>query len=171
MTELRSVIRYEATHNLRQVATLAGTLVACDGRAPLAAALLAMDASLTLLPGEDIVSLGDLLPVRAEILQGRLISQVELPANARLAFNAVSRTPADLPVVCVAVARWPSGRTRLAVGGYGDAPLVAFDGPDESGAEVAAGEAYSQAADQWASAEYRKEAAEVLARRGLAQLA
>ncbi len=169
--ELKPVIRYEATHNLRQVATLAGTLVASDGRSPLATSFLALDASLTLLPGEEPLALGDLLPMRTQLLPGRLISQVTLPVNARLAFHAVARTPADLPQVCVAAARWPSGRTRLAVGGYGSAPLLAFDGPDDSGAETAAAQAYSQAADQWASAEYRSEAAEVLARRSLAQLA
>ena len=184
---LRSVIYYEATHNLRNVATIAGTLVGADGRSPLAAALLALDARLVLMPGASpvsepdseeeggeppgdtlagsMLSLGELLPLRREALHGRLITQVQIPLNALLAYEYVARTPADRPLVCAAAARWPSGRTRLALGGYGAAPVLALDGPEASGVEPAALDAYSQAEDDWASAEYRSEIAAVLARR------
>ena len=80
----------------------------------------------------------------------------------------IARTPADRPIVCVAAARWPSGRTRLALGGFGAAPTLAMDGPEDSGAQIAAASAYSQAGDEWASAEYRSEAAGILALRCLA---
>jgi hypothetical protein len=53
----------------------------------------------------------------------------------------------------------------VALGGYGAAPLLAFDGSEADGAEVAAQSAYSQAGDEWASAEYRMEIAGILARR------
>ena len=163
--ELKDVVRQEATYNLRQVATVAGTLVSAGGRSPFATALLALDAVLILLPGEETVSLGDLLPFRGERLPGRLITRVTLPANARLAYAAVARTPADQPIVCAAVAVWPSGRTRVALGGHGRAPLLAFDGSEPAGADIAARSAYSQAADEWASAAYRSETAATLTRR------
>jgi CO/xanthine dehydrogenase FAD-binding subunit len=180
---LREVILHEATNNLRNVATIAGTLVGADGRSPLATALLALDARLVVVPGthsfpmgeagnqsEDalektIVSLGDLFPLRREALSGRLITQVQVPLNAQLAYEYVARTPADRPLVCAAAVRWPSGRTRLALGGYGLAPVLALDGPEGGGLEPAARDAYSQAGDAWASAEYRSEMAAVLARR------
>jgi CO/xanthine dehydrogenase FAD-binding subunit len=163
---LGRAILHEATHNLRQVATVAGTLVSADGRSPFATAMLALDAALNLLPGEDNpLALGDLLPVRAERLHGRLITMVTIPLNVHLAYEYVARTPADRPIVCVAVAVWPSGRTRLALGGYGTAPLLAFDGSEANGAEIAAQSAYSQAGDEWASAEYHMEIAGILARR------
>ena len=79
------------------------------------------------------------MPLRRERLQKRLVTQVRLPLNARLAFESVARTPADLPILCVAVARWHSGRTRLAVGGFGAAPCLAMDGPEAGGIEIAAG--------------------------------
>jgi CO/xanthine dehydrogenase FAD-binding subunit len=182
---LGRAIRHEATYNLRNVATLAGTLVGADGRSPLTTALLALDARLAVLPemqpasgdseeqtetpgkaqGEADLSLGDFLPLRSERPRGRLITQVLLPLNARLGIEWVARTPADRLIVCAAVARWPSGRTRVALGGFGRAPVLALDGPEPGGAEVAARNAYAQAGDEWASAEYRQEVAAVLTRR------
>jgi putative selenate reductase FAD-binding subunit len=167
---LKAVILHEATHNLRQVATVAGTLVAADGRSPFTTALLALDAVLTLQPGDEVLGLGDLLPMRSERLLHRLITQVAIPGNARLAYEYVARTPADRPIVCVAAAQWPSGRTRLAVGGFGPAPRLAFDGSESEGAGLAARSACGQAQDAWASAEYRQEVAQVLAQRCIASL-
>ncbi len=167
---LYQAIQLEATYNLRQVATLAGTLVAADGRSPLATALLALDAQVTLLPGEEQVGAGELLLTRRAKLPGRLITQIVLPLNIRLAYHYVARTPADLPLVCAAAARWAAGRTRLALGGFGEAPLLALDGPEASGVEEAARSAYFNAGDQWASAEYRREVAATLAKRCLEEL-
>lgn len=167
---LSQVIELEATFNLRQIATTGGTLVAASGRSPLAAALLALDATLTVLPEPQQLGLGELLPLRPESLRGRLITQVAIPANVRLAFETVARTPADQPIVCAAAAMWPSGRTRLALGGYGSAPRLAFDGAEAVGVEAAARSAYALAGDEWASAEYREEVAGVLAARCIKRL-
>lgn len=167
---LEVAIRQEASYNLRQAASLAGTLVSADGRSPFATALLALDAELELrsaaIPSE-WVSLGDLLPMRRERLSGRLVTSIMLSANARLAYESVARTPVDLPIVCAALAQWPSGRVRLALGGFGDAPVLAFDGPEAGGLEVAARDVYNAANDEWASAEYRREVAATLAKRCL----
>ncbi len=165
---LAKAIEIEASYNLRQAATVAGTLVSADGRSAFATALLAMDARLFWLPGEREVSLGDYFPLRQEKRFGKLISRVILPAQVNLAFESVARSPYDLPVVCVAVACWPSGRTRVAVGGFGKAPLLAMDGSESAGADEAARNVASQAGDEWASAEYRREVVGVLTRRCLA---
>ncbi len=165
---LREAIEREASYNQRQAASIAGVLVAADGRSPFATALMALDAQLTLTAGnqaETQISLGDLLPVRVEKLRGRLIVQVKFPLNARLAYQSVARTPADRPIVCAAAAQWPSQRTRLALGGFGRAPVLAMDGPEADGAEAAARNAYQNAGDAWGAADYRSEAAGVLARR------
>ena len=89
----------------------------------------------------------------------------------QMAFTYVARSPADQPIVCVAVARWPSGRTRVVLGGYGTAPVMVMDGPEPGGAVAAARDAYSHASDGWASAEYRQEMAAVLTQRCLDSLA
>jgi len=167
---LIKAIRHEATHNLRQVATVVGSLLASDGRSPLATVMLALDARLTLSPGEETINIGDLLPVEREILQGRLVTQIDIPRKVQVAYEYVARTPADRPIVCVAAARWPSGRTRVALGGYGSTPSLALDGPEPDGAELAARDVYQNAGDEWASAEYRQDVAGTLACRCLEQL-
>lgn len=163
-------VRHEATFNLRQNRTLAGTIVATDGRSPLVSALLALDTHLKIYPDEKDISLGNLLPARAVQLANRLILQIQIPLNVNLAYNYVARTPADLPIVCCIAAQWPSGRTRVILGGFGNAPVLAMDGPDSSGAVEAARNRYNQAGDQWASAEYRSEVAAVLTQRCLVDL-
>ena len=167
---LQKAIEHEASYNLRQVATVAGTLIAAGGRSPFTTALLALDAALAWrsrrgTEDQGQLDLGDLLPVRGERLRGRLVTQVSLPLNARLVYEYSARTPADRPIVCAAVAAWPSGRTRVALGGFGNAPVLALDGPEGGGVEAAVRNAYSGAEDEWASAEYRQEAAAVLALR------
>lgn len=164
---LLKAITHEATYNLRMAATVAGTLVASGGRSPFTTALLALDAGLLLQPGDETFGLGDLLPARGERLYHRLITRLTLPLNARLAYEYVARTPADLPIVCAAVAVWPSGRVRAALGGYGAAPRLAFDGTEADGAAIAAQSAYSGCGDEWASADYRQEIAGVLVERCL----
>lgn len=167
-------IQHEATYNLRQIATVAGTLVSANGRSPFTTAMLALDASIRIVSASkkaeaEEVSLGDLLPFRTEMLRGRLITKVTIPLNTTLAYEYVARSPADLPIVCAALNRWSSGRTRVALGGFGGQPVLAFDGPESGGVEAAAISAYSQAGDEWASANYRKEIAGILALRCLEQ--
>ena len=118
----------EGSYNLRQVSTVAGALVGAGGRSSFAVAMLALDATLTLQPGDERLSLGDLLPLRSERLGGRLITTVSIPRNVKVAYEYIARSPADLPVVAAGMAFWPSGRIRLTLGGYGGAPSLAFDG-------------------------------------------
>lgn len=167
---LNRAIRHEATNNQRQVATLAGTLVACDGRSAIATTLLALDAQIHIEPGGVNIDLGDLFPKRTTLLKGSLITQVTIPTSPLLAYQYVARTPADLPIVCVAVGKWESGRIRVVLGGHGDAPRLVMDGIGSEGAEMAAKDAYSQASDEWASAEYRMHVAGVLTNRCLDDL-
>jgi len=168
---LKTAIKLETPLNLRNMGTVAGTLVTCDGRSPFAAVMLAMDARLTVDGGQPIVyGLGDFLPLRHDLLKSKLLTKIEIPLNLKLAYEYVARSPADKPIVCAALAQWPSGRTRLVIGGWGSSPSVALDGNEPSGVEDAARNAAHDAADQWASAEYRSAIAGVLAKRCLERL-
>jgi CO/xanthine dehydrogenase FAD-binding subunit len=168
---LKTPIRLEAPLNLRNAATIAGTLVSCDGRSTLVSALLALDAKMEEVRSghpsiESLTSnIGDFLPLRN--LQGTLITSITIPLNAKFAFEYVSRTPADKPIVCAALARWNSGRARLVLGGYGKSPLLAMDGAEAEGLETAARNAFHEASDDYASAEYRMDVAATLAKRCL----
>ena len=165
---LAAAIRHEAALTIRQTATVAGALVSAGGRSPFATAMLALDASLLLQPGDEEAGYGDLLALRAGMLKGRLITEVRIPTQASLLYEYVARSPADLPVVCIAMASWPGGRTRLAAGGWGAAPVLALDGKDASGIVEGLESVLEGASDQWATAEYRVEAGRALARRGMA---
>jgi CO/xanthine dehydrogenase FAD-binding subunit len=162
---LKQAIRLEAPLNIRNTATVVGTLVASDGRSPFTTALLAMDAKMNTIPGDEEVILGNYLPMRGTLLPGRLITKIFIPLNIKMSFEYASRTKYDRPIVCVALAQWKSGRTRLALGGYGTAPLLALDGTADDDIKSAARNGYHEAADKWASAEYRADVAATLAGR------
>ena len=170
----KSALKLEAPLNLRNAATVAGTLVSCDGRSTFASVLLALDAKLeqARLDNSNIETrlsnIGEFLPLRD--LQGWLITTLTIPLTVKLAFEYVSRTPADKPIVCAALAQWNSGRTRLVVGGYGKSPMLAMDGTEAEGLETAALNACHEANDEWASAEYRMDVAATLSKRCLASL-
>ncbi|MBK9926651.1 MAG: FAD binding domain-containing protein [Anaerolineales bacterium] len=169
---LKHALKLEAPLNIRNSATVAGTLVSCDGRSTFASALLAMDAKIeqALLNNSNIeyrtTNIGDFLPIRST----NLITKIILPINIKLAFESVAKTPSDKPIVCAAVAQWNSGRTRLALGGYGKSPMLAMDGTESEGIETAAQNTYHEATDEYASAEYRMDVASTLAKRCLGAL-
>jgi putative selenate reductase FAD-binding subunit len=161
---LKVAIKLEAPINIRNSATVAGTLVSSDGRSPFATSLLALDAKITMVRDRSsVISMGEFLPLRPR----GLITSVTIPLNTKFAFEFVSKTPADKPLVAAALAQWNSGRTRLALGGYGQSPLLAMDGPEAEGLDAAARNAYHEAQDDWASAEYRMDVAATLAKRCL----
>jgi len=167
---LAETIRAEAAYNLRQTGTVAGALVSGSGRSAFLAAMLALDAQLVWQPDDTSQPLGEFVHLRSGEWPGALITDIGISLQTKLAYTFVARSPADRPVVCVAAARWPSGRTRLVLGGYGKAPQMVMDGEANEGVLDAVAAAYLTAADEWASGEYRSDAARTLAHRCLAAL-
>mgnify|MGYP001140007175 CR=1 FL=1 len=167
LPEVKRAILIDASENIRNMATLGGWLVTSSGRSILTTLLLALDSSLTWEPGEEKVRLGNWLPLRYQEPPGLLMTSVEWGLQPKIAFEYVARSPKDLPIVVATAAQWENGRTRVALGGYGNAPVIAMDGPDDSGVDVASKDAYHDAGDQWATAEYRREVAAKLALRCL----
>jgi CO/xanthine dehydrogenase FAD-binding subunit len=164
---LKQAIRLDAPLNIRNAATIAGRLISCDGRSAYAAMMLSLDAKLTT-ASDASLGLGEFLPLRN--LPGKLITRLTIPLNVKTAYEQVARTPADLPIVAAALTQWASGRTRLALGGYSKAPLLAMDGTESDGLEEAARNAFHESADEIASAEYRMDVAATLAKRCMESL-
>lgn len=167
---LKTAIRHETNYNIRQVATIAGTIMAGQGRSPLVTVLLAADSQVGFYPEDGEISLGNFLPFRDKNNHKEIIRWIQIPTKMTLAYDYVARTPADLPIVCVSVGQLPSGRTRVALGGYGSSPILVFDGPEEVGADIAARDAYQEAGDEWASASYRSDISAILVKRCLEQI-
>ena len=168
-TALKTAIKLEAPLNLRNSATTAGAIVSGDGRSTFTTILLSMDVKVEqkFLDGTEVKSQTTGISEFVLTKPKGLITSITLPLNIKTAFEYVSRTPADKPIVCAALAQWNSGRSRLALGGYGKHPMLAMDGTEAEGADIAASNAYQEAADEYASAEYRMETASVLAKRCL----
>jgi len=170
LPEIGKAVQKEVAEDNLDKATIGGTLVVAEGLSPFATALLAVDARVHILPGSADTSIGDFLPFRKDFLVGRLITGISIPMKVGLALRSSRHHADNRPLVWVGVARWPSGRTRVALGGVGAAPVLAFDSPEDSGIDYAVEDAFSRAGDARASAKDRQAAAVQLANEGLAVL-
>lgn len=172
---LKKPILAEAPRAVRAKATLGGRIASAGGRSSLLTALLALDAEVQLAslndddePIHTALPIGDFLPLRRENLSGRLITGLLVPVKAALAF---AREPKDgQTFLTLAIARWPSGRTRVTVGGWGQSPRLAMDGKDAVAAPIAVRNVCHEASDNLADAAKRIETAVQLAQHCLNQL-
>ena len=167
---LKEACKRETSYNLRQMSTLGGCAAASGGRSILLAVLLALNVQLELQPGNTIIALGEVLPVRKQFMPKKLITSIIVNTLPRVTFEIVSKTPGDRPIAGVAIAQWPNGRTRVCSFGFGDHPVTAMDGPSAVGAEVAARNAFADSGDNTASSSYREGIAEILTKRCLEKL-
>lgn len=156
-----------ASRHTREAATLAGSIVASDGKSPLLAMLFALGALLTVRGvREQTVALEEFSPQADTLILS--VTLPALPADARAAYEKVARTPADLPIVCVAALK-SADVTRLALGGVGDQMvLIDADAPTIEEAVELAQASIDPPTDYFASSEYRREMIGVLVRRVLA---
>lgn len=177
---LAEAARRMAGWNIRNMATLGGSLVGGGPHTPLSVSLAALGARLAITGQDEPLS----WPID-EIPQGQLIATVvtDLPEGAVGAgYEQVGRTPADHPIVCAAaVASCSDGgtiHTRTAVGGLLARGLMVVDQAvaDDIPAAVEAVAAQiippslpemACLSDYRGSAEYRRAVAPVVARRAL----
>jgi carbon-monoxide dehydrogenase medium subunit len=169
---LRTGCRLEAGWNIRNMATIGGTIMTSDGRSPLLTILLALDTKVELEPGSEKINLLELLGSREKGSFRGLITLVTTPLPIKLEYDQVSRSPMDRPLLCASAARLEGeSAIRVVLGGYGQHPiLIPLDEKVQDSSRIdalgnAARSAFSNAADSWASAEYRSHVAEVLVRR------
>jgi carbon-monoxide dehydrogenase medium subunit len=176
----------EGPRNLRNAATIGGTVAGAAPSSELLIALLILDAEVSLrLPDPTTVSLDRFLDSPGQMLDGGLISAVTAlaPAAAPLvAMERVARTPKDRPIVAVAARLERSGDlcsgACLALAGVASRPIrlpkvedklkgQPFNTELVELAATAVASAIEPASDFRASAEYRREMAVVLTRRAL----
>ncbi len=165
---LKTACIRETSRNLREMSTIAGFLMCATGRSPLAIALLAADLHAEVLPNNEELSYLQLLSTRAAIQQPWLISRVRIDLMVDLKIEFVARSPNDLPALGIAFAKWPNGRIRVSVGGFGDNPVLAYDGTQPSAVIQAVESCLRGSADPWASEEYRQSIALAIVQRLMA---
>lgn len=140
---IRDAAKAEASFNIRQSATIGGTVASGNGHSPLLNTLLAANVEVNLARQDKSVLLGEILPLRSEVLSKQLITEVTLHTNNQVATEKISKTPDDVPLLLVSVAQWAGGRTRVVVGGPFPSPKVAMDGTSTTGADVSASNLFS----------------------------
>jgi CO/xanthine dehydrogenase FAD-binding subunit len=171
--DLIHACRLEAAWNLRNMATVAGTIMAADGRSPLLLVLLALKAEISIHGENTNTSLDEMLNRRLEGGKPFLITEITFAQPAELCYEYVARAPTDRPLVSAAAAS-PArgGGLVVAIGGFGDRPVLLENGNAGSMDDLKrqAVECYAQAGDAFASAEYRSEVAGILVERVLKEV-
>jgi CO/xanthine dehydrogenase FAD-binding subunit len=174
---LQHAIRLEIGWNMRNQVAIAGALVACDGRSPLAVTLLALDAKLRLVPDDDEMSLDQFLDERHKGGWGTFAVEIQFRTPAAVVYHQVARAPRDRPIVSVSVVKTKDDDIQIGLGGYGARPtrLLAAEKAMKSTAklEEIADQArinFQDAGDVWASAAYRSEVAATLLLRALQEV-
>jgi carbon-monoxide dehydrogenase medium subunit len=167
-----------ASRNTREAASLAGSIVAASGNSPLFTALLALDARLIVRgvrgTREDEVALANWMPQPRTLIIGVILPA--LASNTRASYEKVARTPADLPIVCVAaratVDHDQLRDVRLALGGVAEKPIVTTRpaGSIDEMAQLAMA-TVTPVDDYFATADYRREMIGMLVKRTLNALA
>jgi len=170
---LAQTARRDAVINVRNAATVGGTVVVAPVDSEFILALLALAAELTVQSRDvKIWPLHQFLSSPGEALEGGLVTQirVHLPLHAAGGLARVTRTPADHPIVAAAaVTAEDADAVRIAMGGVAPRPLVVEVGRPEDAEQavaqaIAAAEAYQ---DFRGTAEYRREIGALMAKRTL----
>lgn len=172
MPDLARACRIEAALNVRNAATLAGTIATGDGRSALLCSLLALRPTIELVPNRRDVALPDLFDLLATEPVALIVGILFEPPQA-FAYQQVSRSPFDLPILSVAAARSAQAEYGISVGGWGGRPrdlpeaVSKLKVGDLDGAVEIGARAFENAGDEWASGEYRATVGPTLLRRVL----
>jgi len=161
----------DASLNMRNAATVGGTVVVAPVDSELVLALLALAAELSICCQQiHLSSLHRFLDDPAAALRGGLITQVrvDIPLHIAGGWARVARTGADHPIAAAyAVIAEDGDARRIAIGGVARRPLVvSFDQLDQAGEAVRqAIEAAEPYQDMRGSAEYRRAMGTLMAQR------
>jgi CO/xanthine dehydrogenase FAD-binding subunit len=136
--ELKKAIRREISYNIRNMATIGGTIIAADGCSPLLTALSAIDVKTVWQPDSVEILLGEWLPLRENKKPGLLLEKIQFSNQMKLEIKSLGRSPQDYPMASVAVAQWKKGRMRIVIGADREGvPIMAMDGTGVHGASEA----------------------------------
>lgn len=153
--------------NVRNTLSLSNFLAQTTGRSPILCCLLALKPLVFSLNQPEGEQLTDYLHGAST---GDVVVRLHIPEFKKLVFDAVGRSPKDLPIICVAAVKRMDDTIQVAYGGTIDI----HDGfrmsklDDDGGEQIA--KAFAHSDDLWATAEYRQAIAPVLLSRILQKL-
>ncbi len=120
--EIKELFTYESTTNLRQVATLAGTLLSSDGHSYIAAVFSALSAILVWEPGNLKIPFSELERTKEKPFAGKLITKILIPREFLLKWEVLSNSPDSKPNIIV-VHMTNKREDVFAFGGDTDKPI------------------------------------------------
>jgi len=163
---LREMARREGPNTFRNQGTVGGAVALADAESEFLAALLVLEAQVTVQTAEEErrLALSDFLAgdfADAGARKDGILTSVSLVKGGETADARVARTPADTPIVAAVGRRDEAGEVHLALCGVAERPILVE--PDRI-------ENVDPPADFRGSAEYRRQMAGVLGRRVVAAL-
>ena len=156
---LAELAHREGPNTLRNASTIGGTVAEGDWESELLAGLLVHEAKVAITGREDLVDL-PVLFADWSLLDRAIITSVSVTVGGETASARTGRTPADTSIVAAAGRIVPGG-LRVALTGVAATPILVD--PDELSS-------LDPPADFRGSSEYRRELAEVLKNRVIAEL-
>lgn len=163
--DLKEAARREATLNIRNIATIGGTIAKKHNPSSLTLALLAMNSQMIWEPENSPVSLGDWHVLREKDPRRKLIKAILIDKNVKFYFSCIGRSPEDAPLLMIGMAGWPNGRVRAAVGGSHFIPTVVVDGVDGEGIEKAVASFLVGKGNETVTEEYLQSVGETISKR------
>lgn len=125
---LREAILKDANANLRNTATIGGSLIRSTGKSRMATVLLAVDCQMQWEPGGAVISFGEWLAIGRKSNAQKLMTAIYFDEPQKVVLESVAQTPAGFPLLAVCVSMWTSGRTRLVVAEASGMPECLCDG-------------------------------------------
>ncbi len=111
---MRTSLGMEGNFNLRQMATIGGTIASSDGGSGFLAILQAVEAKILWEPGKKLISIEDFLQDFQTKIPG-FISGMRFPLSVISSLQSVSRTPLSESIMCVCGARNLGGVARIMI--------------------------------------------------------
>jgi CO/xanthine dehydrogenase FAD-binding subunit len=164
-SDFNEACRRETTLNIRNMATIGGTIAKKHNPSPLTIALLAMDVRMIWEPGGELISLSDWLILREKNAGRKLIKSIVMNKGIKFGFSCIGRSPQDMPVLMIGLACLDSKRFRLVIGGSHFDTSVVVDGAIDSGVEKAVSTYLADKGDETVSGSFLKSAGETLTTR------
>jgi len=124
---IKKTITAEFGLNKRNRHTIGTILRSCSGNSLFMTLLVALDIRITTAFDMKAHTAGEWIDRQDK--QHIFIKDVVIPEIKIADIKWVSKTPASLPEISLALARWAGGRTRIVLGGITNVPELLVDGP------------------------------------------
>jgi len=164
-SDFKEAARRETTLNIRNMATIGGTIAKKHNPSPLTIALMAINVRMIWEPSGESISFGEWQILREKSAGRKLIMNFVMDKGIKFGFSCIGRSPEDTPILMMGLAGLDSRRFRLVVGGSHFETSVIVDGAIDSGVEKAVSSFLADKGDETVTGSFLQSAGETLTKR------